>query len=121
MLKLLLQPLVENALIHGIQKKEGTGTITVYLEQKGSHMSFLVLDDGIGMTEEQLHTVRSNLQVRDGEMISSASYGLRNVNERLILHYGPESQLEIESRLHAGTRVSFSIPILEEHNENHDC
>ncbi|AZK46328.1 cache domain-containing sensor histidine kinase [Paenibacillus lentus] len=124
MLKLLLQPLVENALIHGIQKKEGIGTITVYLEQKGNVMSFLVLDDGIGMTEERLAAVRANLQPNgeqaEARLTTLASYGLRNVNERLILHYGSDARLQIESKLHVGTRVSFSIPILEEYDENHD-
>lgn len=126
MLKLLLQPLVENALIHGIQKKEGAGAITVYLEQKDGMMCFLVLDDGIGMTEERLAAVRANLlpnanrEQKEIRGSTSVSYGLRNVNERLILHYGPDAGIEIESRLHAGTRVSFSIPILEERDENHD-
>lgn len=114
MLKLLLQPLVENAMIHGIQKKNGKGTITVYLERKEELMSFLVLDDGIGMTVEQLDKVRSDLtSTEDISLEESGGYGLRNVNERLILHYGSESQLNIQSGLNKGTRISFSIPIRE--------
>ncbi|WP_315899202.1 cache domain-containing sensor histidine kinase [Paenibacillus cremeus] len=115
MLKLLLQPLVENAMIHGIQKKEGRGTITVYVERTGNRMGFHVLDDGVGMSEEKLKTLLSHLQQpQENELTTSTgSYGLRNVNERLQLHYGAESQLVIESRPNAGTRISFSIPILE--------
>jgi two-component system sensor histidine kinase YesM len=121
MLKLLLQPLVENAMIHGIQKKEGKGMINVYVERKANRMSFLVLDDGIGMTEEQLDVVKHNLQLTDEQLSSDASYGLRNVNERLLLHYGQDAGLIIESKLHAGTRISFSIPVLEgQQHENHD-
>jgi two-component system sensor histidine kinase YesM len=113
MLKLLLQPLVENAMIHGIQKKEGKGMITVYVEQKANRMSFLVLDDGVGMTEEQLQLIKSSLNPQGEQLLSDASYGLRNVNERLQLHYGLDAGLVIESKPHAGTRVSFSIPVLE--------
>ncbi|NHN31323.1 cache domain-containing sensor histidine kinase [Paenibacillus agricola] len=121
MLKLLLQPLVENAMIHGIQKKEGKGMITVYVEQKASRISFLVLDDGVGMTNEQLQAIRRNLNPQGGEQYTTdANYGLRNVNERLQLHYGNDAGLIIESRPNAGTRVSFSIPILEGQHENHD-
>ncbi|CAG7655870.1 sensor histidine kinase [Paenibacillus allorhizosphaerae] len=120
MLKLLLQPLVENAMIHGIQKKEGRGTIHVYVEKNGDRMNFLVLDDGVGMPEERLQSIRANLESPEEHVYPGNSYGLRNVNERLLLHYGQDAQLHIESRLHAGTRVSFSIPIREAQHENHD-
>jgi len=114
MLKLLLQPLLENAMIHGVLRKPGKGTIAVWLERRGGDMHFLVLDDGVGMTEERLHQVRESLDGADGpELIAAAGYGLRNVNERLRLHYGPQSCLQIDSRPDAGTRISFSIPILE--------
>ncbi|XEC96543.1 sensor histidine kinase [Paenibacillus tarimensis] len=114
MLKLLLQPLLENAMIHGFQKKAGKGTIAVYLERRDDDMHFLVLDDGAGMSEERLAQVRASLQLSDfTENDSDSGYGLRNVNERLRLHYGPSSCLNIDSRPHAGTRISFSIPIME--------
>lgn len=114
MLKLLLQPLVENAMLHGIQKKQGKGTITIYLEKKEGLMCFLILDDGIGMTVEQLDQVKNNLlSTEDVPLEGLGGYGLRNVNERLILHYGLESQLNIQSRVNQGTRISFSIPIRE--------
>jgi two-component system sensor histidine kinase YesM len=125
MLKLLLQPLVENAMIHGIQKKEGRGAITVYVKREGQRMSFLVLDDGLGIPEDKLQEIRAGLMRPPSEadavpLEAESSYGLRNVHERLQLHYGPESGLHIESRLNAGTRISFTIPILEEQDENHD-
>lgn len=120
MLKLLLQPLLENAMIHGIQKKTGQGNIGVYLELEGNRMNFLVIDDGVGMTEERLEAVRSSLQSVDGFATPGGSYGLRNVNERLRLHYGPTSCLHIESRHQFGTRITFSIPLLEESYEDYD-
>ncbi|MFJ2042093.1 sensor histidine kinase [Paenibacillus taichungensis] len=130
MLKLLLQPLVENAMIHGIQPKAGTGTITIMIRQEQERMNVLVLDDGVGMELGRLEHVRSNLVSLDEkeqhdsthhwtekepmEKTSQGGYGLRNVNERLLLHYGAEAQLEVDSRVGGGTRISFSIPILEE-------
>ncbi|MEX2416612.1 MAG: sensor histidine kinase [Paenibacillaceae bacterium] len=120
MLKLLLQPLLENSMIHGIQKKEGKGTIAVYVERQDNRMHYQILDDGIGMTEERLFAVRNNLEVTDDKDVPNENYGLRNVNERLRLHYGPDSILHIDSRLNGGTRIAFSIPIMEGPHENHD-
>lgn len=120
MLKLLLQPLVENAMIHGIQKKEGRGTISVYVGREGDRMSFIIQDDGVGMTKERLEAIRGSLRLAESGEAPDISYGLRNVHERLLLHYGPEAGLRIDSREQAGTRVSFSIPVLEESHENHD-
>ncbi|MDN4600975.1 sensor histidine kinase [Paenibacillus sp. F6_3S_P_1C] len=127
MLKLLLQPLVENAMIHGIQPKAGMGTITIMIRQEQERMSVLVLDDGAGMGRDRLEYVRSSLVSLDEEEqhysnhhrtekepMKQGGYGLRNVNERLLLHYGAEAQLEVDSRVGGGTRISFSIPILEE-------
>ncbi|WP_458122224.1 cache domain-containing sensor histidine kinase [Paenibacillus sp. Z6-24] len=127
MLKLLLQPLVENALIHGIQKKEGPGTITIHLEQESGWIRFMVLDDGTGMDPERLYQLRDMLSrtIHSAEgpqrTEPDAGYGLRNVNERLLLHYGKEACLHIESRPQAGTKVSFAIPLKEGYRENLDC
>jgi two-component system sensor histidine kinase YesM len=120
MLKLLLQPLLENSMIHGIQKKEGKGTIAVYVEKLDNRMYFQVLDDGIGMTEERLLAVRNSLEVTNDQDGPIENYGLRNVNERLRLHYGSDAILHIDSKRNAGTRIAFSIPIMEGPHENHD-
>jgi two-component system sensor histidine kinase YesM len=138
MLKLLLQPLVENAMIHGIQQAGRQGTITIMIQKDAvvERMNILVLDDGAGMAPDQLERLRANLVPTDeGNMLSSGNhpqengkgeklqlqhtlsdggYGLRNVNERLLLHYGTDALLEVDSREGGGTRISFSIPILEE-------
>ncbi|MFB9279495.1 sensor histidine kinase [Cohnella cellulosilytica] len=128
MLKLLLQPLIENALIHGILKKKERGRITVYMQHRGRRMQVLVMDDGAGMSEQRLQELRRALAHDESEeagpaVISSdtgSGYGLRNVSERLRLHYGPDARLEVDSRLHAGTQFSFTIPLLEGFGENHD-
>jgi two-component system sensor histidine kinase YesM len=120
MLKLLLQPLVENAMIHGIQMKEEPGVISIYVELKGNSMYVKVMDDGIGMTEERLREVTESLYPAEETIANDASYGLRNVHERLQLHYGLDSGIKIEIRLNEGTCVSFSIPVLEDNHENLD-
>jgi two-component system sensor histidine kinase YesM len=119
MLKLLLQPLVENAMIHGVQKKEGRGHITVYVERMAGVMNFVVQDDGVGIEAERLAFIRSNLEADELVRSPDASYGLRNVHERLKLHYGKEAGLAIESRPQMGTRLSFTIPVREEERHAH--
>ena len=78
MLKLLLQPLLENSMIHGIQKKVGKGTIAVYVEKMEGTMYFQVIDDGIGMSEERLLAVRSSLvepDSSDEQVVTYENYG----------------------------------------------
>lgn len=118
MLKLLLQPLIENSIMHGLNNKN-RGRIYVHGERKGDSMAFVVEDNGIGMDEEKLENIRRQLSAMAGggdgkpEPIKSG-YGLGNVHRRLQLHYESESGLHIESEPGAGTRISFIIPILED-------
>ncbi|WP_256865452.1 sensor histidine kinase [Paenibacillus sp. 32352] len=118
MLKLLLQPLIENSVIHGIQKRKEKGHVYVHGELLGaSRMKFVVEDTGIGMEPARLREIRRNIKAEDtrtGMPKPRASYGLRNVHQRLLLHYGHESGLEIDSEPGKGTKISFTIPIGEE-------
>jgi two-component system, sensor histidine kinase YesM len=115
MLKLLLQPLIENALIHGIQKKEGKGVIHVHAVMQGMLMTFVIEDTGVGMEPGKLQDIRDRLTPPDDRtVIVQGSYGLRNVHQRLLLHYGHEAGLRIESTEGIGTRVMFTIPVTEE-------
>ena len=122
MLKLTLQPLVENAIYHGIKNKRGRGHIKVsarYTTEEndcGKKMRFSVEDDGAGFSEERLEEVKKELLEDNSENVS-ATYGLYNVNKRLILYYNG-SNLEIESREGKGTKVSFTIPCIEAESEN---
>lgn len=114
MLKLLLQPLVENSMLHGILSREGQGTITISGELVPGGIRFTVEDDGIGMSPDRLKWLQEQLtehpQQQDREKAGRGSYGLRNVHKRLLLHYGRDAGLEIESTEGAGTRVLFTIP-----------
>lgn len=113
MLKLLLQPLIENAMIHGILKRDGLGSISVHAIAEGETITFTVEDDGIGMSAERLEELRTRIASRleSEELIETGgSYGLRNVHSRLMLHYGPAAGLQIDSEQGIGTKVTFTIP-----------
>lgn len=112
-LKLMLQPLVENALYHGIKNKRGGGTITVRghrLDEK--RVLFEVEDNGIGIPPNELARLRANLadsSRRDD--IGEHGFGIYNVHQRIKLYYGKQFGLSIESELQRGTTVSLVIPL----------
>lgn len=113
MLKLLLQPLVENAMLHGILKQKLPGTITISIKGEGQRLELYVEDDGVGMSAERLNWLREQLAENpryEQTRSPQGSYGLRNVHKRLLLHYGKDSGLRVESTEGEGTRVSFTIP-----------
>ncbi|MCR4617635.1 MAG: sensor histidine kinase, partial [Lachnospiraceae bacterium] len=110
MLKLLLQPLVENALYHGIKIKRGGGKITVSGKLEDGYLVFCVGDTGCGMTPEQLNEL--NERMKNGSPTVSeggGGFGLVNVNLRIRLYYNQTEGLNIESD-ERGTRVSFKVP-----------
>ena len=112
MLKLTLQPLVENALYHGIKNKRVGGVIVVRgAWTDGDHLRIEVEDDGIGMTEERLAQVRALLRGGPGDMLPGEDgYGISNVNQRIKLYYGAEYGLAIDSERGRGTRVTVTVP-----------
>ena len=108
-LKLSLQPIVENAIIHGIQQKRGTGTIQIYVYRKEQKVLIEVRDNGIGMTVENLGKLRkvlSEVSVKDNDN----HIGLVNVNKRIRLRFGDMYGVRIESSEREYTRVILAIP-----------
>ena len=135
-LKLTLQPLVENALYHGIKNKRGLGHIRVFGEQQDGRLIFMVQDDGMGMDEEKLAQVREIIRGRTGdrqippgqaggaqalfgqarspqESSDPSGFGLFNVQQRLRLNYGAEYGLSVESTYGEGTMVAVTIPAIK--------
>ncbi len=104
--RIILQPIVENAIHHGIKPKSGRGTISIDILKKEERISFRVADDGVGMSEEQLEKLRTRLASKDDY---NQHIGLSNVNRRLILCYGQESALQIKSVSGKGTCIYFFI------------
>jgi len=107
-LKLLLQPLVENAIYHGVKHRRGRGLVKVSGGVEGGMLVLRVQDNGAGMTQTRLEEVRSGLRAGSGE---SAGYGLFNVNKRIQLYYNLPRGIEIESEEKAGTIVTLKVPV----------
>ncbi|WP_058306659.1 sensor histidine kinase [Gracilibacillus massiliensis] len=110
-LKLLLQPVVENAIYHGIKNKRGQGFLRINggIDEENC-IRFDVIDNGIGMDEERLQELRDHLLT--GEVLPEAKngFGLINVQQRIQLYYGKDYGLKINSWKGSGTRVTITIP-----------
>lgn len=104
---LILQPLIENAILHGILPRPCGGTVRLSVRARGAFYHVSVLDDGVGMSREKCATLLDRRQRR-------RSIGLINVHRRLIFIYGRECGLRIRSREGRGTLVAFRIPRREE-------
>lgn len=107
-LKLTLQPLVENSLYHGIKMVRARGKITVIGEKKGEEICFRVIDNGIGMDEKELNALRKAVELPGSEQ--STGFGLANVNKRIKLNYGNKYGLDIQSKKGEGTSITITIP-----------
>lgn len=112
-IKFLLQPIVENAIFHGIEPKDGCGTITIYLEKQEEDIVIRILDDGIGMTQKQIDallepgTGQENLRGLNG-------VGISNIHERIIMTYGRGYGISITSEPGIYTSVTLRIPYEKE-------
>ncbi len=110
-LKLILQPLVENALYHGIKNKRQGGTISIRARRNGMDEVLIeVEDDGIGFTPEKLSQLRAELADDSGDIKLESGFAIGNVNRRIRLYYGKPYGLSIESEYTSGTRVTLVIP-----------
>lgn len=105
----ILQPLIENAIIHGLEPKIGNGRLSVKISIREKRLFFVIEDDGVGMTEEEIRKLYESCKAED----TKQSIGLKNVYRRLLLCYGEESRLNIQSKQNEGTKIYFSIPLQE--------
>lgn len=113
MLKMILQPLIENAVYHGTKLVRRTGKIVVqaFLDDQ-DFIHFYIIDNGKGITAERLKEI--NAELKDGlDTEFQEGYGLFNVNKRLLLYYGKEAKIEITSIVDTGTTVHVIIPTLK--------
>lgn len=105
--KLMLQPLVENALYHGIKMKRGKGRISIRGYRKGNRLIFKVNDNGKGMTERQLNELRR--RIAGLEESGEGGFGLSNVNQRIQYYYGEEYGVFFESTEGEGTEATIIL------------
>ena len=121
-LKLTLQPLVENALYHGIKNKRNGGVITVQARRMDQNGVLLeVQDNGVGFTPYKLAQIQEEINGdSEGITLKESGFGLENVNKRVKLFYGKQYGLAINSHYLEGTQVTLSIPLKDNSNSHYE-
>jgi two-component system sensor histidine kinase YesM len=137
LLKLILQPIVENAIYHGIKERRGMGHVLILAKKVNSYIMIQIVDDGIGIPENKLQQLQNQLHqmtdqfnqvhfeefndksadlsnlVSNEKELNPMGYGLINVHARLLYAYGDTYGLSIESVLHQGTTVTITCPMIK--------
>ncbi len=108
--KLLLQPLIENSIYHGIKEKEGKSYIKIRFDNTDDQLRISVIDNGLGISHDKLIQIRRNLN-EEGDF--SEHIGLFNTNKRLKLAYGEQYGISIRSKPGSGTVIYIRIPLRE--------
>lgn len=111
MLPLLLQPLVENAVVHGLESVDGVGQISLRVTREAGQLHVTVVDNGAGIAPQELENIRSALDTP--ERSPQSGIALYNIHRRLRLSYGEIFGLSLESELGQGTKVVMTIPMEE--------
>ena len=115
--KMILQPLVENALVHGLENKDGKKLLHINASHEGNILRICIRDNGIGISNEKLAEIQTNLQ---NNTFEQKSIGLYNVDRRIKMLYGHKYGVIVESREDKGTQITVELPIDVEKEENHD-
>jgi two-component system sensor histidine kinase YesM len=116
-LKLILQPLVENAILHGLEKKNSSGELRISAERLGERLVLQVSDNGKGISEERMAYIRAELarktdsDIREGSERNNELFGLMNVKTRIKLYYGDTASFTIDSIEGQGTVARIDLPI----------
>lgn len=118
-IRFVLQPLVENAIYHGLEKKKGRGLLTIKASKAGEDMQFEIIDNGIGIEGAELKNLREYLNSpgKKEKGVQRRSIGLMNVNSRIKLIYGEKYGIAIQSEPFKGTSVSLRVPIIPQADE----
>lgn len=110
--KLILQPLVENSIYHGIKESDEPGRVTITARRMANVLELKVSDSGPGIPPERLAMLQADL--KRGLSVSDEGYGIFNVNERIRLYFGPEYGLSLESVYGHGTVATVRLPCITE-------
>ena len=110
--KITLQPIIENAIYHGINGLVDGGKITISVKSDGDNIIMTVEDNGNGMTDEQIETIMNK------DRSDKTGIGIKNVNDRLKIYFGTEYGITIQSELDEGTKVIISMPKVKEASDH---
>ncbi len=114
--KLILQPIIENAIYHGLELKMGQGTIRIHITVADSNLKITVADDGSGMSGEQLDAINSDYdQKRENNRHNGVA--VRNIKKRLKLYWGDDAYMFAASEKGIGTQISLSMPLVYQKEE----
>ncbi|RUS46692.1 sensor histidine kinase [Cohnella sp. AR92] len=108
-LHFMLQPLIENAIVHGLERKSGQGHLSIATSLTADYFIIAIEDDGAGMDEENLRRLRSELRSMEDTLLSD-HIGVKNVHDRIRYYYGEAYGLTIDSVLGQGTKVTIRLP-----------
>jgi len=108
--KMIIQPLVENSIYHGLKQKKNSGIIIIKIFSEDNFIIIEVTDDGLSMSDENLKELMNSLS----QSIETDHYGLYNINERLRLTFKDKYRIEITSNVNSGTTVTLKIPKITE-------
>ena len=110
-----MQPVVENSIIHGLEGKEGVGTISIDIREREKNVVISIFDDGLGMSREALLNLRNSLNIYNEK---GRHIGVGNVHQRVRLKYGDDYGVTIDSEEGSYTRVEILLPDAAELGES---
>ncbi|HHX61267.1 MAG TPA: sensor histidine kinase [Epulopiscium sp.] len=108
--KLILQPFVENAVIHGLECSGEMGFIEITGKLEETYLKFQIKDNGVGLTQDQINKIFSQDESKEYSSTRIGGYAIKNVKERLDLRYQGDFKLNIESKIGDGTTITILIP-----------
>jgi two-component system, sensor histidine kinase YesM len=106
-----LQPIIENAFVHGLEPSERSGQFLLSVQKTGEYVVISVQDNGIGIRSEQVYKLMADNETIEPEQGHTTGLGLTHVRDRLRYYYGEKCQLVIESELGSGTTVRLLLPL----------
>lgn len=109
-IKLILQPIIENAIVHGLENLENGGLIIVKGYKNDNNIILEVIDNGIGMSQDEVESLET--YISNPQKDTSRSVGVKNVNQRIKLYFGDEYGVKISSNIGKGTEVCLTLPAL---------
>lgn len=110
-MRFILQPIIENAILHGLSELDYQGVLEIHIYEDGDYLYLLVLDDGVGMKSQKVEELRRYISDEENQVDKSKSIGIRNVHQRILLSCGSQYGIEIESQPGQGSSFKIKLPL----------